>query len=288
MKIPYSLSLTLLISTATLPAATVGMWQFENDFTARQGGSGLDGTGSAHIGGAAPGFSTESPGMIITDGLGGSVLSSTNSSSASFTNNNLPDGQDGSKVTINVSDPSTTLSSFTIEGFVKTDNTARYGTFFSFNRSDRGGSTWMLDSLEDDRLRARFDTQPTGAPNIDNGDGTFSPPAGFNQGFTTSAVFNDGNWHHIALSYDGTTRAVDIYMDYQRVGGGTATFDLVYETQNLVFGASGGGRAFNGLMDEIRLSDSVLTTDQFLRAIPEPGTALLALLGSLGLLRRRR
>jgi hypothetical protein len=45
--------------------------------------------------------------------------------------------------------------------------------------------------------------------------------------------------------------------------------------------------AFNGTFDELRLSDVALTPSQFLGAVPEPGAALLGLLGALAYARGR-
>jgi hypothetical protein len=58
---------------------------------------------------------------------------------------------------------------------------------------------------------------------------------------------------------------------------------LLYDDGALLFGQGAGGLAFDGLLDEIRFTDSVLTTSQFLRAVPEPGSFSLLLFGTIGL-----
>jgi hypothetical protein len=43
----------------------------------------------------------------------------------------------------------------------------------------------------------------------------------------------------------------------------------------------------NWLVDELRISNTTLTTDQFLRAVPEPATITILGVGLLTVLRRR-
>ena len=287
----FSTALALLLAPA-LSATPIGYWSFDDGAVASPAGTlvtevnapTLNGAGSGNGTGAAPVFSAQLPGLAIIDGLGGPLVNPVNATSLEFNNPDLPgnpNGNAGSLVT--VTDPGGAGSllkpaSFTMEGFVRIDLTASFFTIFSKGRADAGGSTWMLDSDGGGRLRARFDTQTLGT-----GSG-----AGFNQSFGTTAVLNDGNWHHVALTYNGATRAMDLFFDYSDVGGGTATNPLVYDNTALRFGTLGGGRAFDGWMDEVRLSDTVLTPNQFLRTtlVPEPSSAALLLLGALALRRR--
>jgi hypothetical protein len=129
--------------------------------------------------------------------------------------------------------------------------------------------------------------------------------SGFNQNFTTGTAgtltgntgLGDG-WHHVAMTFDTTVildkteKTVDLYLDYVWVGGGLLSElgvkDLVYTGGDFFFGGGGGGRGFDGWIDEVRYSDTVLTTDEFLRVTPEPGRAMLLLLGAAAVLFRRR
>jgi hypothetical protein len=90
------------------------------------------------------------------------------------------------------------------------------------------------------------------------------------------------------MTYDDTTRSVKLYVDYAQVASAQTVFNIVYDTSNFYLGDMAGGRAFDGWMDEARLSDAVLTSDQFLRVVTIPEPASLGLLGLIGAAMCRR
>lgn len=313
-----TISLTTGLCLAALSisahAATIGYWQQDGDLTALgAGGTPVAGlSGNAQVisvtpyTGSVPTYSSSTPGAIITSGVGGAVVNASNTSSLSYINPGLPtvvNNSSGGKVNVTGSalaaNTPLTPGSFTIQAFVSTTSLADYSTLISYNRTDGNGSSWMLDTTNanpasgvsghnssfaegDVRLRVRFDTQPLGQSGV--------PANGFNQAPATSLVLNDGEWHHIALTYNADTRSFSVYGDYQLLITGTASNPLVYDPNGgtLSFGGGGGGKGFNGLMDEVLLSDSVLGPNDFLRAIPEPSAALLGAFGLLALMRRKR
>ncbi len=268
-------------------AETIAYWQFDDGtpsatattLVSQANSPTLDGTGTKYGSGSNPTFNADRPGAMIADGVGGPILNASNATSLEFANAFTPDetnSQDGSAVV--VADPGGADSllkpaSFTAEAFVKFDDLVEYCAIVSKSRADGGGSSWMIDTTSTGKIRARFDTQPIGA----------SSGSGFNQSFSTTADMFDDQWHHVALTYDGTTRAAKLYVDYALEGSATVTFDLVYDDSMLRIGQGGGGRAFDGWIDEVRLSDTVLTSDQFLAVVPEPASWTLAALGLLGL-----
>jgi hypothetical protein len=137
--------------------------------------------------------------------------------------------------------------------------------------------------------------------------------AGLIHGFDypTDPEGNLGTWYAMAGVSDGTT--LSLYLDDL---SGALGYQLVAQTAlskgspntALTAGAGSGGdwtagdwtvgrgmyngghgdRAY-GYIDEVRISDSALTVDQFLTPIPEPTTGTIILLGlsCLGLIRRR-
>jgi hypothetical protein len=159
-----------------------------------------------------------------------------------------------------------------------------FPTLVGKSRADAGGGTWILDANSNQTLRARIDSQALG---------TGSGNPGFNQGVLSNTAIGGDQWHHLALTYDDATRNVKLYVDYVEKASATTTNPIVYDNSALLMGQGAGGRALDGWLDEVRLTEGVLTTDQMLRAenvaIPEPAAGVaLALAGAAAVGRRRR
>lgn len=284
-----------LLITSSARGATIGYWEFDDQAPSNLAGTlatqinspDIDGTAVANGGGAVkPSHDADRPNVQIYDGLFGPLLHS-NAASLRFTNSGGVNSTTGSLVT--VQDPVSNDSllepagDFTIEGFVKINTHINFATLAGKSRSPGNNASWVIDTNNSGTLRLRVDSS-VNIPDSGSGDGVF------NQGFTTSFNLNDGQWHHFALTYTASTRTVTLFGDYNSVGGGVLGDSgvMTYDDFPLQIGNLAGGRALDGWLDEIRLSSSVLTTDQFLRAVPTP-TALpagLALLGVAALRRR--
>jgi hypothetical protein len=137
---------------------------------------------------------------------------------------------------------------FTIECFTRlTTNAGGYASYI--RRSDSGGR-WQFDSIKDSaRSRTRWDTTGNGNQTI------------------TSAT-NDFNWHHYAVTFDGTN--ISLYTDYALQGTKTLAGnvgDATSITNDLIIGS-----ALQGMLDEVRYFNAVLQPDQFLRAQSPQGT----------------
>lgn len=111
--------------------------------------------------------------------------------------------------------------------------------------------------------------------------------------FTSSGTpVTGGSWQHVAFTFaDGT---VSMFHNAQLVGSAPASsgFNEENVANAFVIGANTNGTtdSFNGLMDELRIYDSLLSEAEIISAatVPEPGFLGLMLMGGLGLLRRRR
>ncbi len=244
----------------------------------------LNGTAAANGVGARPTHDSLTPGPVITSGDGGAVVNAANDTSLLFVNAGIPgnlNSHDGGRVDMADNDPLTRPRNLTVEAFIRIDGRVNYPTIIGKSRADSGGTSWTLDLSNNGTLRARVDSQPLGT----GGSGV----SGFNQGFSTTNNLEDSDWHHVAMTYDDITRALRLFVDYMDVGGGFTTFNIVYDNQPLRVGQGAGGRAFDGWIDEVRISDTVLSTSEFLRAVPEP-SSLASLLLAAGLLHigRRR
>ena len=106
----------------------------------------------------------------------------------------------------------------------------------------------------------------------------------------------DGQWHHLGftLDYDGVGQTtISLYVDYTVAG--SVVIDGQFDPFNDIrFGHDGGNDGvYDWWFDEVRITDSALTSDKFLQysAVPEPSTlALISGVLALGLVvtRRRR
>jgi hypothetical protein len=112
-----------------------------------------------------------------------------------------------------------------------------------------------------------------------------------------SAAKADSAYHSIAIVYDGAAGEVLTYLDgiLLDTNGdadiGTLPATMLNNTGDFRLGGYNGieGWEFNGIMDQFRISDTALTTGEFL-SVPEPASfALLAGLSAIGymVLRRR-
>lgn len=119
------------------------------------------------------------------------------------------------------------------------------------------------------------------------------PDQGDGPGFEQDTAV--GTWHHVAYTNDGAAGNQSIYWDgILVVGPGAAGFNAsLVASAELIIGTSFGSGSFSGILDEVRVYDTLLTQPEIAAAmtvIPEPGSATLAGVFGLGafLLRRRR
>jgi hypothetical protein len=115
-----------------------------------------------------------------------------------------------------------------------------------------------------------------------------------------SNVVTPGEWHELALVYssNGANSSLSLYVDHVLQNSTTGNFAPNYANFPLLIGAgnylgdpSGAFRRnFDGLIDEVRISDEALTPSQLLPAVPEPASIGAFAIGTAGLLlgRRRR
>lgn len=263
----------LFVAPMTQATATVvGQWNFEEGTA----GNPISGVNSVldQSGNANHGSPTGNPAYSGDTAPGGGATS------ASFDGN-------GDYVTIANSPSLNLATAFTVEFRMKAGSAGNSGLRLLVDKShgfiDSTGWTFQTNN---------------GLVNLNIGAGG-SFPGGT---ATTNVDVLDNEWHHIAGTYDITDvgQELKLYIDGVLEGAfnvGTYTDN----TRDVVIGAActfgtcpfGAQRFYNGLIDDLRISDTALTADQFLNAQTEihaPGAMAILGLGLAGLAfaRRRR
>ena len=263
----------LLAAAATAQADIIANWRFDDGtppaeaaaLVTQTNAPTLNGTATQNESGPKPTFSADRPGDRVWSSFSGPLLNSANTASLRFVNAGLPgntNSNSGGAVTVPDNDPLLRPANLTVEAFIKVDRRVNFPLIVGKVRS--GGTSWNFDFNNAGQPRVRIDSQPVGEP------ATTGTP-GFNQSWTATQNIEDGQWHHVAFTYTHATRMVDLFVDYVRRGGGQSAYTLVYDTGQLRIGQGAGGRAFDGWIDEIRISDTVLHPSRFM-TVTEPAS----------------
>lgn len=188
----------------------------------------------------------------------------------------VPDAWDGPTTTVS---PYFTLNgsgSFTYEAIINWNNTSDSSAGIMGGTS--AGGAWMRE--RNGEIHYAFGAGDA----VNRFDGTID----------VSAAKADGNFHHLALVYDGTAGEVRFYLDSTLLDTNTdadigTLGTLLNGTDDFRLGNYNGSASedFQGIMDHFRISDTALTTGEFL-TVPEPSSTALLGLGGLALILRRR
>ena len=158
--------------------------------------------------------------------------------------------------------------SITVEAFVCTTGGV-FSTFAPIIGNLNGyafqGENWAIYMMADGTLALRFNGNVWYS-----GDSEVGP-----------AKIHDGGWHHVAFTWDGNV--IKIYVDYEqdklksgrvREFGYNGTVSYGSDNSTRMGGYTGTAnnvsaeRRFNGLVDEVRISNVALVPDEFLRMRP--------------------
>jgi len=214
----------------------------------------LNGAAGRTSNGVFPKFDSDRPGTRVWSSFNGPLFNATNSASLRFVNAGVPNSQAGSVVTVPDNNPLLRASNLTVEAFVKIDRHVNWGLIVGKPRTDGGGTSWSIGMDSGGKPFIRIDTQPLGV-----GSGT-----GYNASKSSGVNIEDGQWHHVAFNY--TNRTYKLYVDYLLRVEGTTVYDLVYDTNPLRIGQGAGFSVnFDGWIDEVRISDTVLQPYQFMQ-----------------------
>jgi len=273
----------LVSLVAAAPAfSAVAYYRFENNLASQDNSPTLDATA-----GSTAGYSSDVPGASIFDPIGNTTIANTKSyshgtgSGSALSNTSILNNLVGS-------------SSFTVEAFVKLTSSDVNDLKFDLimgNLNPTGSEGWLLGLNAQGKLR--FSASQT------NG-GTYKEAS------DTNAL--SPGWHHVAAVGIFTNKTgtglvdytdVQLYVDYAAVGASIRYFGpassgdpgnlgpvIVTSSNNYTIGAN---NPFSGLIDEVRIFNSPLSTSQMLTAVvPEPAGLGLLGAGALLMIRRRR
>lgn len=133
-----------------------------------------------------------------------------------------------------------------------------------------GSGAFTLETWFKSNMSGRGDLINTGLNNtsegarvfLNNGKLYFGDAGAANE-ISSAGTYNDGNWHHVAASYDGTK--VILYVDGEAVAmDDSASLDIT--SGDVSLGATlpnaGGGNFFNGAMGETRLWSTARTAEE--------------------------
>lgn len=177
-----------------------------------------------------------------------------------------------------------TLSVFTIEASVKFSSLGGYQTVVGkdglagVGSTDPNQSLLYLNKTSGNAFGFTFNDGSGGSATISTADGFVSADT----------------WYHLVAVQDGAD--ISLYVDgvLQATAASTVDLGALNTAGNDVWSVgrgmynSGHGDRVDGFIDDVRISDTALTSNQFLQAVPEPSSAALLGIGGLTLLLRRK
>ena len=256
--------LLVIVFTYTAAAETIALWHFDEGISGNTATNlssvynptVMEGEASPANFGIAPCFSNDIWQSYLTDNFWGTVIH-TNKCSLKFTNTGLSENfysNNGGVVLIS-HDDIMVISNLTVEVFVKVDRLVGYPLIIGKSRPE--GTSWNIDMNNTGIPRLRIDSYPVSVT-------PSSETPGFNQIKNSSVNINDQRWHHIALTYTHATKEACLYVDYTLAASLTTENHLVYENSDLRIGQGCAGQAFDGWIDEVRISNEVLPVSEFM------------------------
>ncbi|MDA7881551.1 LamG domain-containing protein [Akkermansiaceae bacterium] len=243
-----------------------------------------------------PKYSTDVPGTTIYDPVADASYPNKFSLDATLANSRVGVGNDAAFDT-----------SFTMEAFIKlVDEPGGYHGFM--RRYEANNSRWQVDfdhgaNGSFGRLRSRWDTPAAVAGTFENENFVNGPVGGAgipdsqriwidtDLGDAMTASYDDASdwaldgdgvndldeWHHIAVTFDQDAGTIGFFYDYelmqQRTLLDTEADGYTHPAGGFQFGKFA-GQDYGLLFDEVRYSEGVLASFQFLQAVSAPPVPL--------------
>lgn len=90
-------------------------------------------------------------------------------------------------------------------------------------------------------------------------------------GRVSAATVDDGDWHHIAITFDTEAGEMNFYIDGELDNECFPTADAGLNFSSFEVGSWNAGRYFIGSIDELAIFDTILSADE-IKALATPGT----------------
>ncbi len=229
-----------------MDASTIAYWSFENNLVSSVGGSTLTGTAQGTI------------------GYSSNVAPTAQGNQSLYLSSSYP----GSYVKMNGTTNITgNLNALTIETYVKFDLfTGTLSTIYSEDSVVR--STYLGYTNDGNYLRF-FISQ-----------GSISPLVSSVEVLDVPLLLNTNQWYHIAAIFDGSAKTLSLFLDGQIIGSRSVSVSTIPITSVVptvgAWSYSQGTLPLYGHLDEMRISDTALSSSQFLYSaqVPECSTLI--------------
>lgn len=267
-------------------ASTIAYFGFEEGTN----GTLVNPTGSSGATGSAvvPGGGDGSNGMVAWSTAASPTYTTTSVAPAPYANSvamAFGGGRDLYQQTPASSTLSTTaFTNITVEAFVNFNSLSGWQTFVGRDDDANPGSGIGPASL--------FYLAKSGADNGFRVELITAENANVSVNSTVVPLLN--TWYHVAAVGDSVAGTLSLYVDGVLAGSTTGFNGLLVPSAPTSWTLGRGqfngnpGDTINGILDEVRISDSALSPSEFLNVVPEPSVALLGALGALGMMKRRR
>lgn len=83
---------------------------------------------------------------------------------------------------------------------------------------------------------------------------------------SSGIVANDGSWKHVAITADDASNSLEFFENGKSFGSATFS-DITPNAQNVFIGSDLASSHFDGMLDELRISNKVRTDDEILRSV---------------------
>ena len=154
------------------------------------------------------------------------------------------------------------MPEMTVEFFMKHEKAENWAGLLRFNQSNSKWDAtpiWNIGYNDSGQFNVRVDTTLAS-----------------NKGKTFGDSFFDGNWHHVAITFQQceSKLMIRVYDNYNQVGDDWEVDGALNYAKGSCLGVGKSG--FTGWIDEVRISKGVLPVERFMRARPGIGFVVIA------------